>query len=116
MGHQAELAGQLRVTVEFTSTTTRSPTITWSPADAIAARSRFEYARIFLVAPGDPQRTYLDIVDGKPSATVRLPDTVPPGEYVIEVDAYGSASWGDGRLEARGRSAPFPIGDTGPAL
>ncbi|MEV6275647.1 hypothetical protein [Nocardia sp. NPDC051832] len=112
MRHQAELAGRLRVTVEFTGDAGRSPTVSWSPDDAVAARSRFEYARIFVLALGASQRTYLDIVDGKSTATVRLPETRTAGQYVIEVDAYGSASWGDGRLEARGRSASFPIGGT----
>ena len=100
----------LRVAVEFTDTARRSLDITWS-----AARKKFEYARIFLVPLGrDPQRIYLDLVDRRSSASVRLPTESADGEYAIEVDAYGSASWGDGRLEARGRSASFTIGPLTP--
>ncbi|NNH75973.1 hypothetical protein HLB23_40025 [Nocardia uniformis] len=101
--------GTLRVTVEVIDSVERSFGIRWAlmPADA---RRRFECARIFLVALGDEaQRAYLDIVDGQPSTSVRLPDTLAAGEYAIEVDAYGSASWGDGRLEARGRSDSFTV-------
>ncbi|MGW0246898.1 hypothetical protein ACWDYH_09690 [Nocardia goodfellowii] len=115
MRDQSELAGRLRVTIEAADPAHRSLLVRWTPADAETARSRFEYARLFVAAVGDPQRAYLDIVDGKPSAAVRLPDTLAVGAYVIEVDAYGSASWGDGRLEARGRSDPFPIGSIEPA-
>ncbi|MEV6338450.1 hypothetical protein AB0M12_27450 [Nocardia vinacea] len=113
MRYRAGLEGEatLRVAVEFTDTARRSLGITWSAANASAARKKFEYARIFLVAfGGDPQRMYLDLVDRRPSATVQLPDDLADGEYAIEVDAYGSASWGDGRLDARGRSVSFTIG------
>jgi hypothetical protein len=98
----------LRVTVEFIDT--RSLGIRWSPV-ASGAHKKLEYARIFLVPPGSKsQRVYLAIVDGRPSTSVRLPEALADGEYAIEVDAYGSASWGDGRLDARGRSDSFVIG------
>ncbi|WP_062984633.1 hypothetical protein [Nocardia anaemiae] len=101
----------LRVAIEFTDTARRSLEITWSAANASAARKKFEYARVFLVPlDGYPQRIYLDLVDRRPSASVRLPTELADGEYAIEVDAYGSASWGDGRLDGRGRSASFTIG------
>ncbi|MFI6777495.1 hypothetical protein [Nocardia sp. NPDC050412] len=110
MRYQAGLAGTLRVTVEFTDTARRLLDITWSAANASAARKKFEYARIFLVTLcGDPERMYLDLVDRRPSASVQLPAELAEGAYAIEVDAYGSASWGDGRLDARGRSASFMI-------
>ncbi|WP_063041434.1 hypothetical protein [Nocardia pseudovaccinii] len=113
MRYRSGLEGEatLRVAVEFTDTARRSLGITWSAANASAARKKFEYARIFLVVlGGDPQRMYLDLVDRRPSASVRLPVDLADGEYAIEVDAYGSASWGDGRLDARGRSVSFTIG------
>lgn len=108
MRYQAglERLGALRVAVEFTDLGTLEIGWVLVPADA---RRRFEYARIFLVGD-EPQRMYLDIVDGHPETSVRLPEALPDGEYAIEVDAYGSASWGDGRLEARGRSVAFTIG------
>ncbi|WP_433759451.1 hypothetical protein [Nocardia sp. CA-135398] len=118
MRYQTGLRGEaiLRVAIEFTDTARRLLDITWSAANASAARKKFEYARIFLVPlGGDPQRIYLDLVDRRPSASVQLPAELADGEYAIEVDAYGSASWGDGRLDARGRSASFTIalGDAG---
>ncbi|MEV6069101.1 hypothetical protein AB0L82_21340 [Nocardia sp. NPDC052001] len=111
MGYQAGLEGQarLRVTVEFEADT-REVGIGWSPASATAAHMTLEYARIFLVPLAiGAERTYLELVDGHPWATVRLPGTLPAGEYAIEVDGYGGASWGDGRLDARGRSLAFTI-------
>ncbi|WP_433601775.1 hypothetical protein ACQPXH_08740 [Nocardia sp. CA-135953] len=113
MRYRAGLEGEvtLRVAVEFIDAPCRSFGITWSAADAAAARKKFEYARIFLVAlGGDPQRMYLALVDRRPWASVQLPADLADGEYAIEVDAYGSASWGDGRLDARGRSVSFMIG------
>ncbi|WP_433711166.1 hypothetical protein ACQP2U_33645 [Nocardia sp. CA-084685] len=111
MRYQAGVDATLRVTVDFTDTARRTLDISWSAANASAARKKFEYARIFLVAlDNDPQRMYLDLVDRRPSASVPLPAELTDGEYAIEVDAYGSASWGDGRLDARGRSASFTIG------
>ncbi|MFC9997263.1 hypothetical protein [Nocardia sp. NPDC127526] len=108
MRHQAglEQAATLRVAVEFTDS--RSLGITWSPE--AGTHKKFEYARIFLVALGDAaHRTYLDIVERHPWTSMRLPAALTAGDYAIEVDAYGSASWGDGRLEARGRSDSFHI-------
>ncbi|WP_067541132.1 hypothetical protein [Nocardia crassostreae] len=108
MRHQAglEQAATLRVAVEFTDS--RSLGITWAPETA--AHKKFEYARIFLVAlHEEPHRTYLDIVERHPWTSIQLPGTLAEGDYAIEVDAYGSASWGDGRLEARGRSGTFRI-------
>ncbi|MEV5839691.1 hypothetical protein [Nocardia sp. NPDC052112] len=110
-----EGAATLRVAIEFADSARRSLGITWSAANASAARKKFEYARIFLVAlGGEPQRVYLDLVDRRPSASVQLPAELADGEYAIEVDAYGSASWGDGTLDARGRSVAFTIGPGGP--
>ncbi|MGW5571328.1 hypothetical protein ACWEVD_09010 [Nocardia thailandica] len=100
-------ARPLEVTVEATPGT-RSVGVAWSPE---VARTRVEYARLFLVPLGtDLPRTYLELVDHRPDASVRLPETLAAGRYAIEVDAYGSSSWGDGRLEGRGRSAPFLLG------
>ncbi|MEV0296038.1 hypothetical protein [Nocardia sp. NPDC050710] len=113
MRDKAGLEGEaaLRVTVEFADASCRSLDIGWSSAAPSAPHKKFEYARIFLVALGDePRRMYLDIVDGRPRTSMRLPEALAVGEYAIEVDAYGSASWGDGRLEARGRSASFTVG------
>ncbi|MFF2556570.1 hypothetical protein ACFVUS_36570 [Nocardia sp. NPDC058058] len=110
MSDRAGLDGQarLRVTVEF-GEHSRELAIAWSLAD-IAAHLKLEYARIFLVPlETGADRSYLELIDGHPRATVLLPGTVPAGEYAIEVDGYGSASWGDGRLDARGRSAAFTI-------
>ncbi|MFI6869019.1 hypothetical protein [Nocardia sp. NPDC050406] len=111
MRHQVGLEAleTLRVTIGSPDPATRSLDIQWSLAGPSAIRLRFEYARLFLITPGG-ERVYLDIVDGPPTASVRLPATAPDGEYALEVDAYGSASWGDGRLEARGRSASFTLG------
>ncbi|MRH88177.1 hypothetical protein GFY24_12105 [Nocardia sp. SYP-A9097] len=112
MSYRAGLEGEarLRVTVEFGETTGELG-ISWAPASASAAHMNLEYARIFLVALGSgADRSYVELVDGHPRASVRLPETLSAGEYAIEVDGYGSASWGDGRLDARGRSAPFTIG------
>ncbi|MFC9894400.1 hypothetical protein ACFVMC_11955 [Nocardia sp. NPDC127579] len=106
MKQHGEPASALRVTVEFRADT--SLTVRW----AADATDRLEYARIFVVAPGEPERMYLDTIDKNPYATLRLPDSLTAGQYAVEVDAYGSASWGDGRLEARGRSETFPIGDS----
>ncbi|MBL1074684.1 hypothetical protein JK358_09770 [Nocardia sp. 2] len=113
MRFHTELDGQvpLRVTVEFTDPVDRALGIRWSPATESAARRRFEYARVFLVALSEqPHRTYLDIVDGHPWTSLRLPAALAAGEYAIEIDAYGSASWGDGRLDAHGRSPSFTLG------
>ncbi|MBY8856555.1 hypothetical protein K7711_08715 [Nocardia sp. CA2R105] len=82
--------------------------VRWAPASESPSRKTFEYARVFLVGPGDTRR-YLDIVDRHASASVRLPAELIAGEYAIEIDAYAGASWGDGRLDARGRSATFTI-------
>ncbi|WP_327141517.1 hypothetical protein [Nocardia sp. NBC_01327] len=112
MGYRAELEGTaaLRVAIEFTAAA-RSLAVSWAPDTASGARcKKLEYARIFLVALGtEPQRTYLDIVDRHPATLLHLPEALPAGEYAIEIDAYGSASWGDGRLDARGRSASFAV-------
>ncbi|QLY33166.1 hypothetical protein [Nocardia huaxiensis] len=101
----------LRVTVEFTDAVNRSLGVRWSPATEAGARKKFEYARIFLVELSDrPHRTYLDIVEHHPWTSVQLPPALAAGEYAIEIDAYGSASWGDGRLDAHGRSPSFTVG------
>ncbi|MFE3797673.1 hypothetical protein [Nocardia tengchongensis] len=98
----------LGVTVDFTDPAHRSLRVRWT-ADA-AASPRFESARIFLVALRSPSaRTYLGLVDGLDRASVELPPTLAAGAYAIEIDAYGGASWGDGRLDARGRSAEFTV-------
>lgn len=110
MRNQAEALETLRVTIRSTDPAHRALDLEWTLATPSAIRLRFEYARIFLIAPDDEERVYLDIVDGPPTAAVRLPTDLPDGEYALEVDAYGSASWGDGRLEARGRSASFTVG------
>ncbi|GAB0107192.1 hypothetical protein JMUB6875_61850 [Nocardia sp. JMUB6875] len=98
----------LRVTVDFTDAAHRSLGIGWTlNADA---HKRFESVRIFLVTLHDePSRTYLGLVDWQDRASIELPETLPAGRYAIDVDAYGSASWGDGRLDARGRSATFTV-------
>ncbi|MQY24088.1 hypothetical protein [Nocardia macrotermitis] len=83
--------------------------VRWSPASETASHKIFEYARVFLIEP-DSARRYLDLVDGRAQASVRLPADLPPGEYAIEIDAYAGASWGDGKLDARGRSASFTVG------
>ncbi|MEV6140399.1 hypothetical protein AB0L63_31030 [Nocardia sp. NPDC051990] len=116
MRYRTGLEGEatLRVAIEFTDSARRLLGITWSAANASAARKKFEYARIFLVAlGGEPQRVYLELVDRRPSASVQLPAELADGEYAVEVDAYGGASWGDGRLDARGRSASFMVGPGG---
>ncbi|MGW4120634.1 hypothetical protein [Nocardia sp. NPDC004711] len=98
----------LRVTVDFADAAHRSLGVGWS-VDAAADR-RFESARIFLVALGSrPCRTYLGLVDGQDRTSIRLPEALPAGAYAIDIDAYGSASWGDGRLDARGRSPVFTV-------
>ncbi|WP_433731415.1 hypothetical protein ACQP0C_06270 [Nocardia sp. CA-129566] len=115
MRYRAGLAGEatLRVTVEFSDAGSRSLGIEWSPV-ASGAHKKLEYARIFLVPLGsEGRRVYLGIVDGRASTSVRLPEALADGEYAMEVDAYGSASWGDGRLDARGRSATFVVGAGG---
>lgn len=97
----------LRVAVECAEG--RAVDIRWAP-DSGAHRT-FEYARVFLVVPGvETRRVYLDLVDGRDWAAMELPGELAAGEYAIDVDAYGSASWGDGRLEGRGRSAVFTLG------
>ncbi|APA96837.1 hypothetical protein [Nocardia seriolae] len=103
----------LRVTVDFRDSAHRSLGVGWSveavPNSGDAAR-KFESARIFLVALGSrPCRTYLGLVDWQDRTSIQLPESVPAGAYAIDVDAYGSASWGDGRLDARGRSASFTV-------
>ncbi|WP_157556842.1 hypothetical protein [Nocardia acidivorans] len=111
MSYQAGLEGEarLRVTVEFGETAGRLG-VGWAPESATAAHMKLEYARIFLVALGSGmERTYVELVDGHPWASVRLPETLAAGEYAIEVDGYAGASWGDGRLDARGRSAAFTV-------
>ncbi len=85
--------------------------VRWSPASESASHKAFQYARVFLVGPGESgSRRYLDLVDRRAQASVRLPAELIAGEYAIEIDAYAGASWGDGRLDARGRSATFTIG------
>ncbi|WP_433199100.1 hypothetical protein ACQP1G_05845 [Nocardia sp. CA-107356] len=116
MRYRAGLEGEmtLRVGIEFTDAGCRSLGISWSPA-AAGAHKKLEYARIFLVVLGtEPRRVYLAIVDRWPSTVVRLPESLADGACAIEVDAYGSASWGDGRLDARGRSASFTVGMSAP--
>ncbi|MFE6864867.1 hypothetical protein [Nocardia sp. NPDC057668] len=111
MGHRAELDGVagLLVAIEFADDAHRALGVRWSPA--APAHKKLEYARVFLVpVTPEPERVYLELVDGLPRASVSLPESLPAGEYVIEVDAYGSASWGDGRLDAHGRSACFTVG------
>ncbi|WP_433682695.1 hypothetical protein [Nocardia sp. CA-119907] len=107
-----EGAATLRVAIEFSDAGCRSLDIEWSPL-ASGAHKKLEYARIFLVPLGSEGRVYLGIVDGRASTSVRLPEGLAEGEYAIEVDGYGSASWGDGRLDARGRSATFVVGAGG---
>ncbi|MGV9662952.1 hypothetical protein ACWDUL_36620 [Nocardia niigatensis] len=98
----------LRVTVDFADSAHRSLGVGWS-VDA-AARRRFESARIFLVAFGSrPGRTYLGLVDRRDRTSIQLPEELPAGAYAVDIDAYGSASWGDGRLDARGRSPVFTV-------
>ncbi|WP_157573721.1 hypothetical protein [Nocardia jejuensis] len=112
MRHRPGLDGvaALVVTVEFTDDGHRALGVEWSMDAETAAHRRLECARIFLAGTRTGvRRMYLDIVDGRPSVALRLPETVIAGEYTIEVDAYGSSSWGDGRLEAHGRSDPFTI-------
>lgn len=97
----------MRVTVEFADGAHRSLRVHWS---SDADSPRFESARVFLVALESPSpRTYLGLVDRQDRAAVQLPESLPAGTYAIEVDAYGSASWGDGRLDARGRSPEFSL-------
>ncbi|WP_330255805.1 hypothetical protein OG874_15270 [Nocardia sp. NBC_00565] len=111
---RVEGVATLRVDVEFSDTLRRSLGVGWSFASA--APTELACARIFLVPlGGDPRRIYLDIVDRRSAMSVRLPEGLADGEYAIEVDAYGSASWGDGRLDARGRSASFTIGPPTPS-
>lgn len=82
----------------------------WSSASEPASHKAFEYARVFLVLPGDvAARRYLTLVEGRARASVRVPAGTAAGEYAIEIDAYAGASWGDGRLDAHGRSATFTI-------
>ncbi|MEV6770059.1 hypothetical protein AB0N05_15685 [Nocardia sp. NPDC051030] len=110
--HQAGLeeVAVLRVSIEFTDSEYRSVDISWSLSPEAAAHKRLECARVFLIAlDGTPARTYLDIVDTHPRASVRLPGGLSPGEYAVEIDAYGSSSWGDGRLDAHGRSPSFTL-------
>lgn len=108
-----EGAATLRVTIEFGDVGGRSLGIEWSPVGA-GAHKKLEYARIFLVPLGsEGRRGYMGIVDGRAWTSVRLPEALADGEYAIEVDAYGSASWGDGRLDAHGRSATFVVGAGG---
>ncbi|WP_330178838.1 hypothetical protein OHB26_20180 [Nocardia sp. NBC_01503] len=111
VSYQAGLEGEarLRVTVEFGEAPGELG-VNWSPESATAAHMKLEYARIFLVAlRAEAERTYVELVDGHPWASVRLPEALAAGEYAIEVDGYGGASWGDGRLDARGRSASFTV-------
>lgn len=97
----------LRVTVEFADGAHRSLRVCWS---SDTDSPRFESARVFLIAVESPSpRTYLSLVDRLDRTSVQLPDDLPAGTYAIEVDAYGSASWGDGRLDARGRSPEFTL-------
>ncbi|MGX1805368.1 hypothetical protein ACWIGI_06605 [Nocardia sp. NPDC055321] len=110
MNHRAELDGVagLLVAIEFADAAHREIGVRWSPANA---HKKLEYARIFLVpVTPEPERVYLELVDTLPYGSVTLPESLPAGEYAIEVDAYGSASWGDGRLDAHGRSACFTVG------
>ncbi|WP_162958830.1 hypothetical protein [Nocardia yunnanensis] len=103
-------AGALRVTVDFSDTGHRRLGIGWA-VDAPVPRT-FESVRIFLVAQASrPARTYLGLVDWQDRASIQLPESLPAGRYAIDIDAYGSASWGDGRLDARGRSGWFTVGE-----
>ncbi|MVU81445.1 hypothetical protein GPX89_29915 [Nocardia sp. ET3-3] len=97
----------LRVTVEFDDAAHRSLRVGWTPD----AYRRFESARIFLVDGAD--RTYLRLVDWQDRTSIQLPEALPAGSYAIDVDAYGSASWGDGHLDARGRSDCFTVAPGG---
>ncbi|WP_405484507.1 hypothetical protein [Nocardia sp. NBC_00511] len=106
-GITGELA--LWVGVEFTDADRRSLDVAWRLADP-AAHKKFEYARLFLVTfTPQPQRAYLELIDGRAGTSLRLPEDLPAGDYAIDVDAYGSASWGDGKLDARGRSVVFGV-------
>ncbi|WP_405135305.1 hypothetical protein [Nocardia sp. NBC_01388] len=113
MSCRAGLGGTaaLRVAIEFSAAAPRSLVVSWSPDTVSGAHcKKLEYARIFLVALGtEPQRIYLDIVDRHPATSLQLSEALTAGEYAIEIDAYGSASWGDGRLDARGRSTSFTV-------
>jgi hypothetical protein len=103
--HEARGLAILQVDVEVDS---RTVSVSWT-ATPPGSHKPYEYARIFLVALAGEVRTYIDIVDGRHATALKLPETLADGEYAVEVDAYGSASWGDGRLEARGRSAAFTL-------
>ncbi|WP_157535261.1 hypothetical protein [Nocardia inohanensis] len=113
MRHEAGVEGvaALSVSVEFAAGGRGEVGVSWSAATASGVRKKFECARIFLVPLGGAaERVYLGIVDGLPRASVPVPEAIGPGEWAVEVDAYESASWGDGRLDARGRSEFFTIG------
>ncbi|MGW4243455.1 hypothetical protein [Nocardia sp. NPDC004722] len=102
----------LLVTVDFADPEHRSLGVTW--LEEAAAHRIFESARLFLVALDTPsRRSYLGLVDWRDRTTIELPEAVAAGCYAVDVDAYGSASWGDGRLDARGRSAAFTVGPVG---
>lgn len=107
MRHEARGVGLAPLEV-VGSVQARTLSVSWS-ATPPGSHKPYEYARIFLVALDTQARTYIDIVDGRHSTSLSLPEALPAGEYAIEVDAYGSASWGDGRLDGRGRSAPFTL-------
>ena len=108
MRHEARGVGLAPLEVALESVEGRSLRVSWT-ATPPGSHKPYEYARVFLVALDDDKRTYIDIVDGRHATSLSLPETLVDGEYAIEVDAYGSASWGDGRMEARGRSAAFTV-------
>ncbi|MFE3192640.1 hypothetical protein ACFXHA_26775 [Nocardia sp. NPDC059240] len=108
MKERVEERSALRVIVDFADSVHRNLGVSWR---VDTAQSRiFESARIFLVAlDAGPHRTYLGLVDWLDRTSIELPEALPAGSYAIDVDAYGSASWGDGRLDARGRSVAFTV-------
>ncbi|WP_157762404.1 hypothetical protein [Nocardia yamanashiensis] len=113
MRHDAGVEGvaALAVSVEFAAGGRGEVGVRWTAATASGVRKKFECARIFLVPLEDEaERVYLGIIDGRSSASMVVPDGLRAGEYAVEVDAYESASWGDGRLDARGRSEFITIG------
>lgn len=107
----------LQVRAELADTTPRSLDIVWTPVSGSVAGKKLVCARIFLVPlANESHRMYLSIVDGRRSISLELSGSLSSGEYAIEVDAYGNAGWtGFGKLDARGRSAPFMIGPSVPA-
>ncbi|NMN95816.1 hypothetical protein [Antrihabitans stalactiti] len=108
MRHEARGVGLAPLEVVVESVEGRTLSVSWS-ATPPGSHKPYEYARIFVVALDSQVRTYIDIVDGRHATSLSVSDTLGAGDYAVEVDAYGSASWGDGRLEGRGRSAPFTL-------